>query len=93
MARPCFLPLCLSGFSSVGVKANGSTGTGAGDGAGGGGGGDDDDASSPGKDNQLYGVLEALLDLRSAARRHGSVAPSICSPLGHRCFDIFDVST
>lgn len=77
VAPACLLPLCLSGFSSVGMKANGSTGAGAGDGAGGGGGGDDDDASSPGKDNQLYGVLEALLDLRCAARRHGSVGPSI----------------
>ncbi|CAM9203719.1 unnamed protein product, partial [Laminaria digitata] len=67
---------------SVGVKANGSTGAGAGD--GGGGGGDDDDASSPGKDNQLYGVLEALLDLRAwtvASDLLGRLAKSGVDPL------------
>ena len=62
------------------MKANGSTGAGGGE--GGGGGGDDDDASSPGKDNQLYGVLEALLDLRCATWtwRMGP-SPSAASPV------------
>lgn len=48
-------PPGCAGVSSVGVKA---IGTGTGDG------GDDEEAGSLTKDNQMYGVLEALLDLR-----------------------------
>lgn len=46
------------------VKANGTSG---GAGGGGGGGDEDDDVAAAGassKDNQMFGVLEALLDLR-----------------------------
>lgn len=49
--------------SSAGIKANGNAGSATGDG-GAKTGADDDEPSSVGKDNQLFGVLEALLDLR-----------------------------
>lgn len=65
-------PCCLFGVYSTGgaatgaVKANGSSGGGDGGGAGSMEveGADDEDSVLAGRDNQMFGVLEALLDLR-----------------------------